>query len=763
MPTYKVGVVLSATAGKYRAGLTAAAKATRRTETALSRASGTARTFGRTTDEAGRRTRRALETAAGSVRPLNEALRRTGTQARRAGDAVVDATRRGERGVRGLTRRYRDLGGAMRRARGGPAGIGGAPAGIGGAPAGIGGALRRTVGALGAGYALSAAGGRELSVDTKLQYLGVEAGLSPAATEALRRQIYGIATRDDIRIPAAELLDAVIAYGERTGDYDQAIANLETTAQLVQRAHARGKDIGLLAASLRKLEIYDAAEWKEAAMQSVEAQREGAFTAADLAAVGDAPIAAWAAMRGQKGTTAYRDLLAIAQVAMKGTGRRDTAATAIRAIVTAFSNQQKIQEIEKLVPLYQDATRTRYRSPARVIEDLVAAVGGKTEHLSHIFGEEAIQVINAFVTKEGRDVYRRTMEKTAAPDEGKFTEEVTRLADRMEARIQTIKDQADVLFHQLGAGPMGGMIAGASALGGSLLMGGLALGLGGPTILRGGRGLWRLGRRGLGLFRRRGPAPTPAAGAGAVRMSVGTTTAGPSLTAQTAGRPLGRLAQAGSALRAASGQVTNLAGRVPGAGLVRTATRRVPALAAATGGISVAGSLARGRTGEAAETAAGVGGGLAGAALGAFGGPAAWFTMPAGAIIGGLAGGWLGDTAGRAAAQHAFGEDESGGGLLPDAALDAAGELDTLAAQADAAGRALETLRPAPLDRPHPTIHQRIGQIGPITIQSAADDPRDVADAVTDQVVDRVRQALADEQRRLTDTLVADPSPEGAF
>ena len=139
---------------------------------------------------------------------------------------------------------------------------------------------------------------------------------------------------------------------------------------------------------------------------------------------------------------------------------------------------------------------------------------------------------------------------------------------------------------------------------------------------------------------------------------------------------------------------------------------------------------------------------------------AAWATIPAGAIIGGLAGGWLGDTAGRAAARHAFGEDESGGGLLPDAALDAAGELDTLAAQADAAGRALETLRPA---RPHPTIHQRIGQIGPITIQSAADNPRDVADAVTDQVVDRVRQALADDQRRLADTLVADPSPEGAF
>ena len=92
-------------------------------------------------------------------------------------------------------------------------------------------------------------------------------------------------------------------------------------------------------------------------------------------------------------------------------------------------------------------------------------------------------------------------------------------------------------------------------------------------------------------------------------------------------------------------------------------------------------------------------------------------------------------------------------------------QLDTLAAQAAAAGRALETLRPAPLDRSRPTIDQRVGriEIGPIVIQSPTEDPQAVADAVVDQVTARVRQALADEQRRLTDTLVADPSPEGAF
>ena len=168
-------------------------------------------------------------------------------------------------------------------------------------------------------------------------------------------------------------------------------------------------------------------------------------------------------------------------------------------------------------------------------------------------------------------------------------------------------------------------------------------------------------------------------------------------------------------------------------------------------------------------------GGLGGAALGAkLGGlaggllavPTGGLSIPAGMLIGGLLGGWAGDEAGRAVVRRAVDDDEPGGQeeRLPDAALDAAGELDTLAAQADAAGRALETLRPAPLDRARPIIQQdqRI-EIGPITIQSPADDPRAVADAVTDQVVARVRQALADDQRRLTDILVADPSPEGAF
>ena len=257
-------------------------------------------------------------------------------------------------------------------------------------------------------------------------------------------------------------------------------------------------------------------------------------------------------------------------------------------------------------------------------------------------------------------------------------------------------------------------------------------------------------------------------------MSVGTTTAGPSLTAQTAGRPLlGRLAQTGSALRAASGQVTTLAGRGLGtAGRLARAVPRGGYVGAAVGGLDVAGSLIRGDTIGAARASGGVVGTLAGAAAGA----AIGSVVP---IIGTTIGGsWArspATTAGTCSpapcsarppapiSRHRVASREAGG--LAPAALDAAGELDALAAQADAAGRALETLRPAPLDRPYPTIDQRVGriEIGPITIQSAADDPRDVADAVTDQVVDRVRQALADEQRRLTDTLVADPSPEGAF
>ena len=54
-------------------------------------------------------------------------------------------------------------------------------------------------------------------------------------------------------------------------------------------------------------------------------------------------------------------------------------------------------------------------------------------------------------------------------------------------------------------------------------------------------------------------------------------------TATTAGRPPGRLAQAGRSLRAATGRVTNLAGRRPGTGLLqrtggvlRSAGRAVP-------------------------------------------------------------------------------------------------------------------------------------------------------------------------------------------
>ena len=466
---------------------------------------------------------------------------------------------------------------------------------------------------------------------------------------------------------------------------------------------------------------------------------------------------------GAVGPEAVRQLGAITQVARQATGGPEQAATAVEALVRALTNAATIDAIETTLSVRVRRDDGSFRDLDQVLAEIATATGGDPVVLSKIFDAEAIRVIGQAASAQGRADYQRYLGVEPAGNE--LAADAATMAATIAAQGQDVKTAIDARLYDWLTGPLG-IVAQTIAAYKEELFTLAAAGLV-------GRGAFRLTRgaaaRGLGLFRRRGPAPTPAAGAGAVRMLVGTTTAGPSLTAQTAGRPLGRLAQAGSALRAASGRVTNLAGRVPGAGLVRSATRRAPALAAATGTISVAGSLARGRTGEAAETGGGLLGGIggwlggakAGAALGAFGGPAAWATIPAGAIIGGLAGGWLGDTAGRAAARHAFGEDESGGGLLPDAALDAAGELDTLAAQADAAGRALETLRPA---RPHPTIHQdqRI-KIGPITIQSAADNPRDVADAVTDQVVDRVRQALADEQRRLADTLVADPSPEGTF
>ena len=143
MPTYRVGVLLTASGGSFQRGMRAAAGTTRKTQSALQRAGGTATAFGHRTDEAGRRAQSALQRASGSVRGLGSALQRTSNQARQTGSAIDAAAGRSDRKVRGLIQRFRDLGRAIRESGAGERRRGAGGGGFGGGAIAAGGRRRR--------------------------------------------------------------------------------------------------------------------------------------------------------------------------------------------------------------------------------------------------------------------------------------------------------------------------------------------------------------------------------------------------------------------------------------------------------------------------------------------------------------------------------------------------------------------------------------------------------------------------------------------
>ena len=763
MPTYKVGVVLSATAGKYRAGLKAATTTTKQTQTALSRASGAAKTFGASTDQSSRRARRALDTASRSVRPLQDALRRTADHARRMGADTESAARRAGRGVDTLAGRYRNLSGSIRTAGDAARRTGMGGGGGGGAGTPLWQQAAGAVGTLGTGAILVQSIGRVNQFEQQLADVGGAAGLTAEEREAARMGINAAATDESVRLSQSRILTELHQAHSLTGKFRKFSDDGGRALGVLARASgAAAGDIGRLSGSIST--VTD--DWVEGSALALSVGDEGSVPLEQMGRYMGAIVAPKAA-HGLKALEEFHDAVAAYQIAGIPAGGEGGRAL---SMYEAFANNvlsRPDPALAQRIQLYrEDGTTPR---PFMELGPEIVEAFNPNELAKVVPDQMARLFLNAFRSSKEKQqallaVCPADLEARAAGAANTRIAKRAGFAASVDAMMQDVAPLFNPLYDLVSDLPIGTLAAAAGA-------GLLARA---DWRARLGTTLTRTAGRGLGLFRRR-PAPTPQAGAGTFRMMAGaTTTAGPGVAATTAGRTApGRLARAGGALRAASGRAADLAGRIPGAGrgllqrtggVLRGAGRKVPYLGVALGGLDVTSALARGDAAGAARASGGLAGSLAGAAAGAaIGSMVPLIGTAIGGLVGGLAGYSGGDWLASRMLGATGGEEPGAAEGLPDAALEAAGQLDTLAAHADAAGRALEALRPAPLDRLRPTIHQdhRVGriEIGPIVIQSPTDDPR----ALGEQVADEVRRILDDDQRRLTDTLVADPSPEGAL
>ena len=789
MPTYRVGVLLTASGGSFQRGMRAAAGTTRQTQSALQRAGGAATAFGRRSNEAGRQAQSALQRASGSVRGLQSALQRTSNQARQTGSAIDAAAGRSGRKVRGLIQRFRELGRAIRESRAGAQGGGALGGGAFGGGALGGGALARAAGAVGGGFAFSRAAGQEMDYEVLLESLGTDAGKSPEEMLQLRRHIEAIAGREGIRIPVRELAAALDQYYRLASDFDQGVQNLEVFAEGIQRSQASGRDFATLAVQFRKFGLASTDELREAVVTAIEAQRQGSFYVADIAAAGGRSMSRWSAVRGQQGRDALADYLALGQVSMAAAGgQREIAATQLQALVAAFTDKTKLRQMEKL-GVYGAAER----SPSKVLNELIGAVGGRSEELSPFFGDEAMGLVTFLLTPEGQRKYRDSVaavSEIGAEQFSRFESDTARMADTSRAKLQVAQDRAQSLYSRALGGTIQALITQAAAHQDAIMTGSLAV-LGGRTLWRGGRGAldwWR--RRGAGDDGRGDPRGGRGSrgGSGMVRtMHVTTLIAGRTVgggLAGAAGRNTGaaRRAGGGGFFARAAGRAGGLAQRAGGL------LRRVPVVGLALGGAGIAASVAQGDRTGAAVQAGGLAGGAGGAALGsAVGSALGSIVVPGlgtaiGAGIGSVLGGYFGAN---------FGADQTASALERAAGMDAE-TRDSRRAKArrrwmegDVDGGGDGAVEPAAPELGRDELRRlmredfmaaRGGQVNsnnttrtvhidsPVfQVRSDTGDPVEIGDALFQQLMERVREELRHDEERTVDFTYSDPDPTLLF
>ena len=470
--TYRVGVFLDLAAGRYRRGAKAAAKDTARLGGTMHKAGRSGSLMGRRATEGARRARREI--------------RRTSEETQRLGRALRVAGRDGERGIGRLARGAKTLRSEMAlaaRAAGRLRGLGG---------------LLGVAGIAGGGFAAGGVLRHIIATEERLERLGIQSGRSTKDMQQLYEEIKRVASLPEIRLDPRQILAAVEAIVEKTGDLDFAHDNLELIAQAIQGAGSTGDALGRLAAELGKLGVTDTADVAEALNLITAQGKSGAFTLGNMAAQGERLFSAFARL-DYRGAGAVRQLGAISQMARQSTGSSEQAATAVEALLRTLSDAQKIDQIwSDLGVNVRDATGA-FRPLDRVLKEIVAATGGDVAQLSEIFDAEAIRAMSGLATPKGRADYERFLSIEAPAD--MLAQDAARIAATSGAKVQETKTDVEGWLQDNLTGHVGEVVTALTAFKDELLLGAGIL-AGSWYAFKGlraaGRLFWRLAGRGAG-------------------------------------------------------------------------------------------------------------------------------------------------------------------------------------------------------------------------------------------------------------------------
>ena len=255
--------------------------------------------------------------------------------------------------------------------------------------------------ALFAGAAAGASARFALSHERRLTRLGIAADLSAEQVAELNRRIYENATAPDVRVDSSEILSAIEAIVEKTGDLEFARNNLRNIALSIQATGAGGVAIGELLAEFQKLGEVDGSKVLRL-LDTLNVQgKAGAFTLQNLAALGPRVITAYAgSVKGLRdNATVMREMGAALQTIRQGTGSSEQAATAFERLLADLQAAEKQKLFRKLgvqvFTLGADGQKA-LRPINELMGEIVERTRGDRTVLGSIFGDESIRAFNAF-------------------------------------------------------------------------------------------------------------------------------------------------------------------------------------------------------------------------------------------------------------------------------------------------------------------------------------------------------------------------------
>lgn len=249
-----------------------------------------------------------------------------------------------------------------------------------------GGALAGAAAAAGGAFAVRRIG----TLEQRLERLGIAAERTSAQMEEVRNQVNDVASAADIKIDPGEILGALEAFTEATGDFDFANQIKREMALAIQATGSGGAEIGrLMAVIQQKFGIRTPAGMLAAVDTLAQQGKAGAVELGNLATLGPKIFSAFARFGGG-GVGGLAEAGALAQMFKEGVGSPEEAATVFENVINNLYNPAKMKKLRK-AGVQMHGADGHLLGPMEMIEAVIRSAGGKDLNLAKVFDAEAMR------------------------------------------------------------------------------------------------------------------------------------------------------------------------------------------------------------------------------------------------------------------------------------------------------------------------------------------------------------------------------------